>query len=69
MPVLQTAVCIWDVLLIVCVGEGDCMCEIVAGQFNIFGAIEEKIRDGFRGIFARQEKSARAVDTHDRESF
>ena len=45
------------------------MCEIVAGQFSIFGAIEEKIRDGFRGILARQEKSARAVDMHDRESF
>ena len=51
-------------------GEGDCKVEIAAGQFNIFGATEEKIGHGFPGIFARQEESARAVvDTRDRESF
>jgi len=51
------------------VGEGDCKCEIAVGQFNIFGATEEKLGQGFPGIFTRQEKSARAVvDTRDRES-
>lgn len=43
------------------VGEGDCMCEIALGQFNIFGAIEEKLGYGFPGIFAGQGKSARVV--------
>jgi hypothetical protein len=29
--------------------EGDCTGERVAGQFSIFGAIEEKSADGFLG--------------------
>jgi len=46
------------------------MCEMVAGQFNIFGATEEKLRTRFQGIFAGQEKSSKAVvDTRDPESF
>ena len=46
------------------------MCEIALGQFNIFGATEEKFGHGFPRIFARQEKSARAVvGTRERESF
>jgi len=46
------------------------MCEIAPGQSNIFGATEEKLWQGFPGIFADQEKFARAfVDTHDREGF
>ncbi|SPE28480.1 hypothetical protein SBA2_40043 [Acidobacteriia bacterium SbA2] len=29
-------------------GEGDCTSERVAGQFSIFGAVEEKVRGIFR---------------------
>lgn len=69
MPVLKAVLRNWDVLLYFRVGEGDCKVEIVAGQFSIFGATEEKLRRGFPGIFARQEESARGVgDARDRES-
>jgi hypothetical protein len=69
MPVLKSGFRSWDVLLIFLVGEGDCMCESAVGQFNIFGATEEKLRRRFPAIFPDQEKSAKAVgDAHDRES-
>lgn len=38
----------WDVLFLN-EGEGDCKCEIVSGQFSIFGAIEEILCRGLRG--------------------
>jgi hypothetical protein len=35
-------------------GEGDCTSETRAGQFSIFGALEEKIGHGFSRIIADQ---------------
>jgi hypothetical protein len=36
-------------------GEGDCTSETGAGQFSIFGAIEEKNRHGFSPIDSDEE--------------
>lgn len=40
---------VWDVLPDSCEGEGECTGESVAGQFSIFGAVEENARRGFKG--------------------
>jgi hypothetical protein len=46
----------WDVLSFFVEGEGDCKCEIVFGQFNIFGAIEENAGHGFSRIRTDQKR-------------
>ena len=57
-------------LLIECEGEGECKGEMVAGQFSIFGAIEENLRHGFSPIFTDQEGASIAVaNGRDRETF
>ena len=42
-------------------GEGECKCETAAGQFSIFGAIEENGGRGFMRIFSDEEFGSRAV--------
>jgi hypothetical protein len=42
-------------------GEGECTKEMGAGQFSIFGAIEEKEAPDFRGFLRIKERDWKAV--------
>jgi len=39
-----------------CESEGDCTSERGAGQFSIFGAVEEKIATDFRGVTGMKQR-------------
>ena len=70
LSVLKAAFAAGTFCFLFCEGEGECKCESAAGQFSIFGAIEENGCDGFARIFADEEPRARAVaNAPDREIF
>jgi len=49
----------WNELLLSCESESDCTSERAAGQFNIFGAVEEKLSVDFPDTNTSQVMSAR----------
>jgi hypothetical protein len=51
LEVRPQAFLLWDsLLLLACEGEAECTGEMAAGQFNIFGAIEEFVATDSHGF-------------------
>ena len=59
----------WDLLPLICEGEGECTGEMAAGQFSIFGAIEEIRRAALLRFLLHEERALRTIaDARDRDS-